>query len=276
MLLVDPLDPGVGKSIEEYAKAHGVPVIDYDRLTLGGARTYYVSFDNVQVGHTIGQGFVACVKRVEGRQAERRRHARRADRQQRDAVRPGLQRSARAAFKSGTYIVVAQPAGTWDPPTALTEFQAAYTAHKNINAALMPNDENAAPIINYLKTQGIKANTFPTTGQDATADRPAEHHLRLPVRHRLQADLPRGPGGRRAGAVPAGRARPRRRPGQRHAPRTRPPRSPSRPCSSIPEWVTPTNMKSTVIADKFVPASQLCTGAYAADCTKYGITLRPS
>ena len=39
-----------------------------------------------------------------------------------------------------------------------------------------------------------------------------------------------------------------------------------------PEWVTPTNMESTVIADGFVPASQLCTGAYAADCKTYGIS----
>ena len=38
-----------------------------------------------------------------------------------------------------------------------------------------------------------------------------------------------------------------------------------------PEWVTPTNMNSTVIADKFVPASQLCAGKYAAACTAAGI-----
>ena len=39
---------------------------------------------------------------------------------------------------------------------------------KNINSALIPNDENAAPIITYLKTHGVKPKTFPTTGQDAT------------------------------------------------------------------------------------------------------------
>ena len=38
VLLVDPLDSGVGASIEKYAKSHGVDVIDYDRLTLGGSR----------------------------------------------------------------------------------------------------------------------------------------------------------------------------------------------------------------------------------------------
>ena len=61
VLVVDPLDAGVGNSIESYAKAHGVPVVDYDRLVLGGSRKYYVSFDNVKVGTLIGKGMVSCV-----------------------------------------------------------------------------------------------------------------------------------------------------------------------------------------------------------------------
>ena len=39
VLIMDPLDATVGASIESYAKSHGVPVIDYDRLTLGGSRS---------------------------------------------------------------------------------------------------------------------------------------------------------------------------------------------------------------------------------------------
>ena len=53
--------PGVGAQIESYAKSHGVKVIDYDRLTLGGSRAYYVSFNNVTVGKVMGQGLVSCV-----------------------------------------------------------------------------------------------------------------------------------------------------------------------------------------------------------------------
>jgi D-xylose transport system substrate-binding protein len=40
---MDPLTSGTGAAIESYAKAHGVDVIDYDRITLGGSREYYVS-----------------------------------------------------------------------------------------------------------------------------------------------------------------------------------------------------------------------------------------
>src|SRR5579872_2766958 len=61
VLIVDPLDSGTGAKIESYAKSHGVAVIDYDRLTLGGSRSYYVSFNNVQVGKLMGQGLVSCV-----------------------------------------------------------------------------------------------------------------------------------------------------------------------------------------------------------------------
>ncbi|MGH3510025.1 MAG: sugar ABC transporter substrate-binding protein, partial [Nocardioidaceae bacterium] len=39
-----------------------------------------------------------------------------------------------------------------------------------------------------------------------------------------------------------------------------------------PEWVTTSNMASTVVTDKFVPASQLCKGKYAAACSQFGIS----
>ncbi|HWF35733.1 MAG TPA: substrate-binding domain-containing protein, partial [Solirubrobacteraceae bacterium] len=61
VLLIDPGDSGVGVQVENYAKAHGVAVVNYDRLTVGGPPEPYVSFDNVQVGKLIGQGFVSCV-----------------------------------------------------------------------------------------------------------------------------------------------------------------------------------------------------------------------
>src|SRR6266516_1659307 len=56
VLIMDPLDSGVGAQIESSAKAHSVPVIDYDRLTLYGSREYYVNFNYVQVGALLGVG----------------------------------------------------------------------------------------------------------------------------------------------------------------------------------------------------------------------------
>jgi D-xylose transport system substrate-binding protein len=61
VILVDPEDPAGGVAIEKYAKAHGVKTIDYDRLTLGGSRDYYVSFNNIEVGTLLGKSLVSCV-----------------------------------------------------------------------------------------------------------------------------------------------------------------------------------------------------------------------
>ena len=36
-------------------------MIDYDRLTLGGSRKYYVSFNNLYVGTLLGDGLVSCI-----------------------------------------------------------------------------------------------------------------------------------------------------------------------------------------------------------------------
>ena len=60
VLIVDARYSGAGVHIESYAKAHGVPVIDYDWLTLGGTRSYYVGFDSLKVGVLLGQGLVNC------------------------------------------------------------------------------------------------------------------------------------------------------------------------------------------------------------------------
>ena len=130
VLLVDPLDSGVGAQIESYAKSHGVKVIDYDRLTLGGSRAVLRELQQRQVGKVMGQGLVSCVAGLARLEAAGRRHARRRDGQQRHAVRPGLRRrpatrcSTRASGRPWPHT-----AGTWDPPTAVTEFQAAFTAH---------------------------------------------------------------------------------------------------------------------------------------------------
>ncbi len=61
VLILTSLDSSSGAIIESYARARGVKVIDYDRLTLGGDRTYYVSFNNVAVGTLIGKGLLSCI-----------------------------------------------------------------------------------------------------------------------------------------------------------------------------------------------------------------------
>lgn len=270
VLVVDALDSGVGAHIESYAKAHGVAVIDYDRLVLGGSRKYYVSFNNVQVGTLIGQGMVSCVaawgvkkpQLIVMKGAPTDNNA--------TLFAQGYDAVLAPKFSSG-WKNVSNPAGTWDPPTALSEFQQQYTAHPTINAALIPNDENGAPIIHYLQNKGIKAKTFPTTGQDATLTglqnilsgyqcgtvyKPIYLEAQAAAALALYT---------RAGITP---------PASLVNGTTEDTQAKVAVKSALltPKWVTTTNMNSTVIADKFVPASQLCAGKYASECQAAGIS----
>ena len=271
VLIMDPLDSGVGAQIESYAKSHGVPVIDYDRLTLGGSRDYYVSFDNVKVGTLIGQGFVQCTadwgvtspQFIEMKGAPTDNNA--------TLFAQGYDAVLKPYEDSGKYKKVAEPAGTWDPPTAATEFEQALTAHPSANSAVTPNDENAAPIITYLQKHGVKAKTFPLTGQDATlvglqniltgyqcgtVYKPIYLEAQAAVALALYL---------RAGQTP---------PSSLVNGTTDDTTAKTKVQSVLlpPVWVTPKNMNSTVIADKFVTAKQLCTSDVAAACKAAGIT----
>ena len=62
VILLVNLDSGSGAAIEKAAAAKGAKTIDYDRLTLKGSASYYVSFDNVAVGRLQGQGVVSALK----------------------------------------------------------------------------------------------------------------------------------------------------------------------------------------------------------------------
>jgi D-xylose transport system substrate-binding protein len=271
VLAIDPEDPAGGIAIEKYAAQQGVKVIDYDRLTLGGNRDYYVSFNNVEVGTLIGQGLVSCVAAwkvakpdvIVMKGAPTDNNA--------TLFAQGYNAVMKPYFSSGKWTEAAQPAGTWTPATALSEFQQAYTANQGANSALIPNDENGAPIISYLKTQGIKPKTFPTTGQDATlvglqniisgyqcgtAYKPI--YLEAQAAAALAIYL-------RAGQTPpAGLVN-----------GTTQDTTENKAVSSVlltAEWVTPTNMEATIVKDKAVPVSQICAGAYATDCKEYGIS----
>src|SRR5688572_16139309 len=62
VLAIVNLDSASGAQIQEQAAAEGVQTIDYDRLTLGGAAEYYVSFDNTAVGRLQGEGLAQCLE----------------------------------------------------------------------------------------------------------------------------------------------------------------------------------------------------------------------
>jgi D-xylose transport system substrate-binding protein len=273
VIILDALDSGTGAQIIADAAAKGVKVIDYDRLITGvsGTRTdYYVSFDNVKVGTLIGQGMVSCASAWKVSKPNMIVMAGSPTDNNATLFSQGYNAVLAPHFASG-WTKAASPAGTWDPPTALKNFTGAYTAHPGVNSVLVPNDENAAPIIQYLQSHGIKPDTFPITGQDATTIgiqniisgyqcgtvyKPIQLEAQAAAAISLYL---------RAGATPPTAL-------------VNATTADTKGGSTVPSvyltptWVTANTVESTVVKDGAVPASAICTGSFNADCTKYGIS----
>ena len=271
VLLIDPLDPGSGAAIEANAESKGVKVIDYDRLVLGGpSDRYYVSFNNVDVGKLIGQGLVDCISAwnvknpnvlvMDGAPTDNNAKL----------FAQGYNSVLNPMFSDGTYTKVGEPAGTWDPPTAATNFEQQFTAHSNTNAVVMPNDDTANAVISVLQKDKIPPKTFPTTGQDAspsglqnilkgyqcgTVYKP--YYLETQAAAALALYL-------RAGVTP---------PDSLVNSTTKDDKTGDdvKSVYTPPTWVTVDNMQDTIIKDGAAKASDLCAGDLASACSAAGI-----
>src|SRR5438477_6448099 len=272
VLLVDPLDSGSGAAIEQNATSKGVKVIDYDRLTKGGpADRIYVSFDNVKVGKAIGDGFVQCVK--DWNVPKPNVLVMNGDPTDNNAglLSQGYHSVLDPLFSNGTYVKVAEPAGSWTPSVAQTTFTQQYTAHPNINSVVTPNDDNANAVIAYLQSKQIKPKTFPTTGQDAsksglqnilkgfqcgTAYKPI--YLEAQAAAALALYL-------RAGETPpSGLVNATTKDTQAN--------TDVKSVYLTPIWVTTQNIASTVVKDGAVKASDICVAETQSACTAAGIS----
>jgi len=284
VLIMDPLDSSTGSQIQAYAQSHGVKVISYDRATFTGTNTYYVSFDNVQVGELIGKGFVKCVSdwgvsspkvfELDGGQNSDPNAVSFAqgynDAIWSDKTTP---LSAGKTNSAGMTLVGEQIATDWKNDVGATVFQQAYTAHGNINATVEANDGLGNAVIQVLKNKGIPAKKVPTTGQDATLDGMVNvltgyqcGSVYKPIYLEAQ-DAVALATVLRANLTP---------PSALLNGTTTPPSGvtgTSQPASLlVPIWVDPTNMNATVIKDQFVDKTALCSKAGAAACTAAGIS----
>ena len=272
VLLMDGLDSGVGASIEKLAGQHGVKVIDYDRVSLGGTRQYYVSFDNVKVGQLIGQGAVDCatswnvtkpqVFELDGSPTDNNA----------TLFAQGYNSVLSPKYTAGTYTKVGEQAvPNWDNQQALTIFQQQYTAHKNINMVVSANDGLGNSVISALKTANVPAKKIPVTGQDATLQGMQNvlsgyqcGSVYKPIYLEAQAAVTL------ALYLRAGKTPPTGLVNGTVKDTTANVNVPS--VLLTPVWVTAANMNTTVIKDKFIPAATLCAGTFAAECTSAGIT----
>ena len=171
----------------------------------------------------------------------------------------------------GAKLVAENFAPGWDNTKGGTIFQQAFTANPKINATIEANDGLANAVITDLKTAGVKPNTIPTTGQDGTAQGMAwilEGYqcgsVYKPVYKEVQDAVTM------ATILLAGQTPPASLMNGSATDSAN--KSITEPASLLSaEWVTKSNIESTVVADGFDKASAICAIAGASVCAANGI-----
>ena len=263
VLMIVDLDAASGAKIEQEAAKNGVIPVDYDRLTPGGGAALYVSFDNVKVGETQGKTLTECpqvadaksVKYVEIDGAPTDNNAT-LFKQGYDGV----------LSKTPGWTKVGEQTGNWDAPTAGRVFSSMLGKNPDIKAVMVANDTMAGAVITDLKRQSLNGKVA-VSGQDASAEG---------LQHILDGDQcftiykPST-----AEAAPAIEAIAQLANGQvpdtKGVTITDPQTKKKVPAIlATPVAVTIDNVADP-INDQYTPKKDVCTGAYAAKCTKAGV-----
>jgi len=272
VMVLDPVDSAAAGAIADKAKAAGVPVIAYDRLILNSnGVNFYISFDNVEVGKLQAQSLVDKltsmnlptpwqIVMINGSPTDNNAKL----------FKQGAHSVFDPLVASGK-LVIAKEYDTpdWSPDQAQTEMQQALTALGNkVDGVYCANDGTASGAIAAMKAAGLSPLP-PVTGQDAElaaiqriligdqymtvykaikpeAEAAAQLAYDLLTNTTPAADLVNGKTNNGTIDVPS--------------------------VLLTPVAVTKDNIKSTVVADNFWTAQQICTADYAAACTAGGLT----
>ena len=267
VLMITNLDSDSGAACLQKAANAGVQTIDYDRLTLGGGASYYVSFDNVKVGELMGQGLVDAMKK-DGKNSG---NVVEVDGASTDNNAALFKQGYDSVLKANPqYKIVGDQSGNWDATKAGQVFDQMYTQSKgNIDGAIVANDTMSGGVIARLKADGV-AGKVPTTGQDASTEG-LQNILRgyqagtvyknttleADAASKLAIDLIKNDKSA-AAALATGTVKDTKL--NKDVPSV----------LATPVWITADTVKQ-VVADGQADASQICTGDVAKFCTKYGV-----
>ncbi len=269
VLVVDAQDGEAAASIVSEAKAKKVPVIAYDRLIDSPDLEYYISFDNQKVGVLQATALVNKLKSdnvstsdggilmVNGSPTDNNATL--------------FKKGAHSVIdKSGYKVLAEYSTPDWDPSQAqnwvagqITQFgsqiKAVYAANDGVGGGALASHKaaNVSPIP-------------PITGQDATLTGIQNILIGNQYMTVYKAIKPEAEQAATLAIALANGKHP-------SAPSTTATPGTSGPSAKIPSFlldpvaVTAQNIESTVIKDKFYTVAQVCTSAYAAACTKYGV-----
>ncbi|RZS89524.1 monosaccharide ABC transporter substrate-binding protein (CUT2 family) [Motilibacter rhizosphaerae] len=264
VLVLAAINFTVGAQIESEAKQAGVAVIDYDRLNLGGSADYYVSFDNVKVGEQQGQALVDCL----GSKANARIIELNGDPGDYNATlfKQGYDSVLKAKYSSGWTKVGDQSVPKWDNAVGGTTFENLLTkAGNKVDGVVAANDGLGNAVVTVLKKAGLTG--VPVTGQDATTQglqnvlagdqcvtvyKPVQQEAAAAAKLAIALAKGQDPGVTTTLNDPQGK----------------------RDVKFVALTSFPVTLKSNLTKpfdDGSVKAADVCTGKYAALCTKYGI-----
>jgi D-xylose transport system substrate-binding protein len=265
VLVLDAFDGEAAQSIVTAAKAKHVPVIDYDRLVDGGQSNYYISFDNQKVGELQGTAFVNQLK-AEGVPAGS--GILMIDGSPTDNNATLFAKGAHSVIDTSGYKVLAEyQTPGWLPANAQSWAASQFTKFgSQIKGIYAANDGTAGGVIAAAAAAHFDLSKAALTGQDASlagiqeilagnqfmtvykaikpeAEKAAELAVQL-----AEGKSPKAPttvSGASGPGVPS--------------------------FLLVPVAVTKANIESTVVADKFLAVSDICTSTYAAACTANGV-----
>jgi D-xylose transport system substrate-binding protein len=170
VLMIVNLDSESGTACLKKAAQAGIKSIDYDRLTLGGGASYYVSFDNVRVGELMGEGLKKCLTDL-GKTSGNIVFINGDPTDNNAALfKSGYEKALKPDIDAGTYKLVGDQTGKWDATIAGTTFEQIYTQNNGqVDGVVAANDTMAGGIVARLEPLGL-AGKVPVTGQDATVE----------------------------------------------------------------------------------------------------------
>jgi len=269
VLLIVDLDSDSGSACLKKAQTAGIKTIDYDRLTLGGGASYYVSFDNVSVGKLMGEGLTKCltdsgktkanIVMIDGDPTDNNAAL----------FKQGYVEALKPKVDDGSYKIVGDQTGKWDADVAGTAFEQLYTQNKGkVDGVISANDTMAGGIIARLKAQKVNGK-IPVTGQDASiaglqAILAGDQCMTVYKAIKKEADAASALAialikGEDASSIAQGTVKDTKL--NKDVPSA----------LETPQAIFKDNVKD-VIDDGFWKASDICTGSYAAECTKLGIS----
>jgi D-xylose transport system substrate-binding protein len=268
VLVLDPMDSKSAAAIAERANSQGVPVVSYDRLIENAEVAAYVSFDNERVGELQAETLAEKLKedgkakgpiiKINGDPADPNAALFKAG-------------STKAFEAAGVTIAKEYDTPGWSAENAQREAQQAITALGNdgfwgIYAA---NDDTGGGAIAALKGAGIDPEERPVTGQDSTVaglqrilvgQQFMTIYKSIPPQAELAAEF--------AVALAEGEELPQAKVTEEiNNGKTDVPSAILEPVAVVKD-----NIKSTVVKDGFVTASELCTSAYKKACEEAGIS----